>query len=236
MKKLCLFLLFLLQVISLSAKSMDIERYRNNSSVQWCWAISALYEIPFRGDELILDLGSGDGKITDYLVSQVPQGGVVGLDPLVEAINFAMDRYPNLTFVNDDAAVFSSPETYDLITAFCVFNWIEEKELVFAKMAENLKQGGHALIVVPCDLPGTESLYRELAQKAGLEILSCKRTRTEVVFQNSDELRQWLLSVCSDFSDEAFEHHLQLVKKVFPQAGDGRIYAFPHKLTILLEK
>jgi trans-aconitate methyltransferase len=238
------FILFF-ETLSLSAKSMDIERYHRHSSIQWSWAISSLYDLSFSGDETILDLGSADGKITAFLASKVPQGSVIGLDPCGEAIDFAQTHYssssfPNLKFINSDATVFSSPETYELITAFCTLNWIDQKEDVFSKIEQNLKVGGKALIVVPCDLPGTEHLYENWVKNAGLEIVYSKKERTNVIFHNSEELKQWLCSIMSNLSDEEFDSffqkHLQKVNELFPQAGDGRVYVFPFKLTLLLRK
>jgi len=103
------------------SKQMDIEHYHQHSSIQWCWAQSSLYRIEIEGNETILDLGCGDGKISAYLARLVPDGSVVGLDPLQHAIEFASDRYgvSNLTFAQGDAALYSPPEGYDLITAFC---------------------------------------------------------------------------------------------------------------------
>lgn len=143
MKYLCLVLCFLFETLSLPAKSLEIEHYRSNSSIQWSWAISSVYDISFNGDEVILDLGSADGKITAYLASKTPQGSTLGLDPSEEATEFAQEcfpssSFPNLSFIIDDATVFSSPDTYDLITVFCMLNWIDQKELVFSRITENL--------------------------------------------------------------------------------------------------
>lgn len=53
-------------------------------------------------------------------------------------------------------------------------------------------------------------------------------------------MKQWLRSILSNISNENFEqffdNHLQTIKKLFPQAGDGRVYAFPFKLALLLKK
>lgn len=234
--------LALILTLPLSAKTIDIEHYHNNSSIQWSFAISALYDISFQGNETILDLGTADGKIAAYLASKVPQGAVIGLDSSKEAIDFANNRFsfPNLSFIQNDATVFSSPQDYDLITAFCTLNWIDQKELAFAKIRANLKPNGHALIVVPCDIPETEILYENYAKNSGLKIIFCRKERTQVIFHNSDELKEWLRSIRPHLPEkefnELFEKHLQIVNQVFPQAGDGRVYAFPYKLTLLLKK
>lgn len=149
-------------------------------------------------------------------------------------------QYPNLEFINQNAISFSSPETFDLITAFFSLNWIDQKELAFLRIAENLKSSGQALIVVPCEGESTQALYETHALNAGLEILYSKKQQREVVFQSSEEFKKWLRAILADLSQEKFdaffEQHLHTIQKKIPQADDGRVYAFPYKLTLLLRK
>ncbi len=42
----------------------DAETYSKNSNIQLSHALSILNGYKFKGDEIILDIGSGDGKIT----------------------------------------------------------------------------------------------------------------------------------------------------------------------------
>lgn len=43
--------------------------------------IASLNDLELQGNESILDVGCGDGKITALLASKVPQGFVIGVDP-----------------------------------------------------------------------------------------------------------------------------------------------------------
>jgi trans-aconitate 2-methyltransferase len=56
------------------------ENYRLHSSQQQKWAREILARLELRGDERILDLGCGDGKVTAEVARRVPHGQVVGLD------------------------------------------------------------------------------------------------------------------------------------------------------------
>ena len=61
--------------------------------------------ISIQGDEKILDIGCGDGKITAKVARLVPRGSTVGLDNSREMISFAGANlppvsWPNLKFQN----------------------------------------------------------------------------------------------------------------------------------------
>ena len=56
----------------------DAAEYAANSAVQQCWARELIAKLNLRGDERILDLGCGDGKVTAELVRAVPRGAVTG--------------------------------------------------------------------------------------------------------------------------------------------------------------
>lgn len=58
----------------------DGEKYKNASTHQKEWANKILGELQFAGNETILDLGCGDGVITNQLAEMVPDGKVLGID------------------------------------------------------------------------------------------------------------------------------------------------------------
>ena len=79
---------FILALNSLFASNFDwsedqIRKYVHNSDRQRRWAISfmAPHLKELKGDEKILDVGCGDGKITADLSRFVPEGIVTGIDP-----------------------------------------------------------------------------------------------------------------------------------------------------------
>ena len=67
--------------------------YQQHSSQQQKWAKEILPMLHLKGDERILDIGCGDGKITAEVARHVPQGSVVGLDASAEMIDFADKQY-----------------------------------------------------------------------------------------------------------------------------------------------
>ena len=82
--------------------------YAANSIVQQTWARELIAKLKLRGDEHILDVGCGDGKVTEEIARAVPRGAVVGLDASAEMIAFAgktfpTSKNPNLKFQIGDA-------------------------------------------------------------------------------------------------------------------------------------
>jgi trans-aconitate 2-methyltransferase len=54
--------------------SWHAEEYAEQSSAQHAWARELISKTALRGDERLLDLGCGDGKITAELADNLPQG------------------------------------------------------------------------------------------------------------------------------------------------------------------
>lgn len=90
-----------------------------------------------------LDIGCGVGYGANLLASRVPQ--VVAVDYSHEALLIASRRFSreNLTFVEDDAENLSKVVgSYDLITAFEIFEHIVHPERMLARAVELLNPNG----------------------------------------------------------------------------------------------
>ncbi|MFT4554118.1 MAG: trans-aconitate methyltransferase [Chlamydiales bacterium] len=249
MKKFILSLLFTAFSCNAHAMTMDMTRYHNHSSIQWVWAVQAIYGLELKGDERLLDIGTGDGKIAAYLSTLVPEGSVIGIDILDEAITYAQkkfpkEKHPNLSFEWGKAETYLGDEAFDIITAFCSFNWIEEKDVAFTRIIQNLKVGGKALIVIPelIDHTGVE-MYREYIEEAGLKCIRMEKVRRSCVLRDKSEMKSWLLAIDKKLSElpkevvnTRLDPWIKELRDRYPQAGDGRFYAFPYVLEILVEK
>jgi trans-aconitate methyltransferase len=82
--------------------------YAANSAVQQTWARELIAQLNLRGDEHVLDVGCGDGKVTAEIARAVPRGSVVGVDASPQMIEFARKafppgQHPNLEFQAMDA-------------------------------------------------------------------------------------------------------------------------------------
>ncbi|MBS0656586.1 MAG: methyltransferase domain-containing protein [Verrucomicrobia bacterium] len=132
----------------------EVKKYTLYSKLQWDWALSSLESYHFNGNESVLDLGCGEGKITAELARRVPAGRVIGLDISPAMINFASSRYPrseyrNLLFMQADATKNPFNEQFDLIVSSCALHFIEDQKTVVAGIKQALSLGGRALLVMP---------------------------------------------------------------------------------------
>jgi ubiquinone/menaquinone biosynthesis C-methylase UbiE len=131
---------------------LDAEHYQKNSKLQHSLAQKPLEAYSFRGDEIVLDVGCGDGKITAQLSQKVPKGVVIGIDksPSMIALakeNYSDEKYPNLVFEVQDAVSAKYPMQFDLVTSFSCLHWIKNQHAALRNIASFLKPSGKCLIL-----------------------------------------------------------------------------------------
>ena len=68
----------------------DAADYAQHSSEQFKWACELTEKLDLRGDETVLDIGCGDGKVTAAIAAQLPNGRVVGIDSSPQMIELAV--------------------------------------------------------------------------------------------------------------------------------------------------
>jgi trans-aconitate 2-methyltransferase len=129
----------------------DPKAYEKSSCAQQRWAQELLSKISVRGDERILDIGCGDGKITAEIAQLVPRGSVVGLDNSAEMISFARARFPpssrpNLAFQYGDASQLRYEDEFDLVVSFACLHWVLDHGPVLEGIKRSLKDNGKVLM------------------------------------------------------------------------------------------
>jgi len=128
------------------------EGYHNHSQLQYQWATDFLSEYQFRGDEQVLDIGCGDGKISYLIASQVPQGNVLGADLSESMITFAKNAYinqKNLQFEQQNAKTLPYVDRFDLVFSCACLQWVKDQKAVVQGIAKGLKKGGLFKALIP---------------------------------------------------------------------------------------
>lgn len=125
--------------------------YERNSSAQERAADAVIARLNLRGDEHILDIGCGDGKVTAKMAALVPRGRVTGADSSPEMIDFAQKRFPpaeyhNLRFERADAQNLGYSGEFDIAVSFACLHWIKDHLAVLRGIERSLKPGGRMLI------------------------------------------------------------------------------------------
>lgn len=133
-----------------------VREYVHNSEMQrrWAWAVIVPNLIQLKGDEQILDIGCGDGKITADVSKFVPRGSVIGIDPSKPMLEWARKQfstleYPNLSFREGGFLEPDIAEQFDFIISNCALQHCLDQPLAFKNLAKLLKPYGKLCIAIP---------------------------------------------------------------------------------------
>lgn len=125
--------------------------YAKNSSQQQQWARELISKLNLRGNERLLDIGCGDGKITAEIASCLPDGQVIGVDNSDEMINLARNRYSSQTYSNlhfrvEDANRLPFCNEFDVVFSNAALHWVLDHLPVLQGIARSLKHEGKILL------------------------------------------------------------------------------------------
>lgn len=125
----------------------NAEDYAKQSSAQQSWAIELINKIKMEGNERILDVGCGDGKITAALAKKCKNGNVVGVDSSAEMVHQSIqayrDNHSNLSFKTMNASSLNFDEKFDIIFSNSALHWVKDHGPVLDGMYQSLKEKGH---------------------------------------------------------------------------------------------
>lgn len=133
-----------------------VRSYVHNSDLQRRWAMAFLAPSlkQLNGDEKILDIGCGDGKITADISKFIPQGTITGIDPSQAMLDWAKKQYspleyPNVTFHEGG---FLEPQTdglFDVIISNCALQHCLDQARAFKTLSALLKPNGKLFLSIP---------------------------------------------------------------------------------------
>jgi trans-aconitate 2-methyltransferase len=129
----------------------NAAEYAANSTVQQSWARELIAKLKMRGDEQVLDVGCGDGKVTAEIARALPHGSVTGIDASAEMLKFARKtfpavKHPHLSFKHQDARKIRSQKKFDVLFSNAALHWVDDHEAILRGAAAVLKPGGRLVI------------------------------------------------------------------------------------------
>ncbi len=133
------------------AYQWDAQDYEKNSAQQRLWAQELIRKLELRGNEAVLDVGCGDGKVSAEIAAGVPAGDVVGIHLPGEMIALAQARfpaanYPNLHFQQEDASRLPFAGEFDVVFSNATLHWLVDHRPVLQGIAKSLKPGWKILL------------------------------------------------------------------------------------------
>jgi trans-aconitate 2-methyltransferase len=129
--------------------------YARIAGLQEAMAAEVLWLLDLKGNERVLDLGCGNGKVTAEIAARVHEGTVVGVDSSADMIAFASSHFgpavrPNLRFETADIRRLRFREEFDLVVSFNALHWIPEQDEALRSICSAMKPDGLAqLRLVP---------------------------------------------------------------------------------------
>jgi trans-aconitate 2-methyltransferase len=176
----------------------DPAAYAANSASQQAWARELIAKLELRGDERILDVGCGDGKVTAELARAVPQGAATGIDSSLDMIRFARTAFrngtvPNVEFHVMDARQIRFDRAFDLIFSNAALHWVDDHQAFLRGASACLRPGGR--LVVSCGGKGNAqhvfiALRAEMRLKRWREFFH--RLEKPYFFYSPEDYEKWL--------------------------------------------
>ena len=133
------------------------EEYYCHSSSQKEAAGDLVQYVVIKGNEKILDVGCGDGKITAEIAARIPNGSIIGIDLSPAMIAFATKEFsphfPNLQFFLQDAQALAFDSAFDIIFSFTTLQWVQQHQAFLEGAYNSLKVDGILAVTMPMGLP-----------------------------------------------------------------------------------
>ena len=104
------------------------------------------------GSPTVVDLGCGDGRLTQALGRRLGASSILGIDASASMLERAV-HYADATtsFVQGDLATWRDEEGVDIIVANASLQWVDDHPAVLARWMESLRPGGQLAVQVPAN-------------------------------------------------------------------------------------
>ena len=125
----------------------NAEDYAQHSRGQEAWARELLTLLDLRPDDVVLDIGCGDGRTTVSIAKSVPHGRVVGVDLSAEMVAHAIAQHcrppvHNLRFEQADAAALTFESEFSVVFSNAVLHWVQDQRSAVQGIARALRPAG----------------------------------------------------------------------------------------------
>lgn len=119
------------------------KKYERASTHQKEWGSKLIAELALAGNESVLDLGCGDGTLTQQLANLLPEGTVLGIDASQGMIDVALTReQDNLHFRRIDINYMDFNNQFDVVFSNATLHWVKDHRRLLQNVHRALRLGG----------------------------------------------------------------------------------------------
>jgi trans-aconitate 2-methyltransferase len=120
--------------------------YTRLSNPMQTWGEAIVAQLPLRGDETALDLGCGDGRLTEFLLRRLPQGHVIAVDRSANMLEAARERLApefdgRVSYLQASLEDIDYEAEIDLAFSNAAFHWIKDHPRLFRAIFRALRPG-----------------------------------------------------------------------------------------------
>jgi trans-aconitate 2-methyltransferase len=157
-------------------REWDAHTYDRVSDPMARWGASVLERLALRGDETVLDVGCGTGRVTELLLERLPAGRVVALDASASMLELAAPRLARfgaqVRMLQADVLALEPEamggwEPVDAVLSTATFHWVLDHDRLFEVMASVMAPG--APLVAQCGAYGNIARLLEAVRRTGNE-------------------------------------------------------------------
>jgi trans-aconitate 2-methyltransferase len=143
----------------------DAHAYDRVADPQEEWGREVLDRLPLEGDEAVLDVGCGSGRVTELLLERLPDGCVIGVDASPAMVAAARERLGDQAELRTgDLAELELEAPVDAVFSNAVFHWISAHDRLFERLYAALRPGGR--LAAQCGARGNVASVRTAVRAA----------------------------------------------------------------------
>ncbi len=125
--------------------SAAAETYDRHARPQLALAQSVVSMLPEIYPEQILELGAGTGQLTRLLTERFPEVPIDAVDvaeKMVEHSRAKFKRFPQISWIVDDAQTYRRGDRYPLVISSSALHWVSDLCKTCENVFRNLEPGG----------------------------------------------------------------------------------------------
>jgi len=121
----------------------DGHKYQQAATHQHEWGRRLVDGLCLVGTESVLDLGCGDGSVTELIAELVPSGQVLGIDASRGMLKIAQPKARrNLRFARMDIDRLRLAGRFDVIFSNATLHWVKNHRQLMSRIMAALRSGG----------------------------------------------------------------------------------------------